>query len=247
MARGRMISKTLGSSRRFASLLVHCEPGKAEFAQALYPLLVSNADDWGRLEGDAQSVKWRIFPSADRSLQEFDEALAALSDAGLITHYSVQEKEIIEICGFSDHQTGLHKRTNSRFPQSELSTNRLASSPPVTLASAPADDDRVYRFLQDFAEAHQLYQQSTYKAHVVQQGKDLEAARILLSVYSDEQVEALVKGFLMAKWEADPILTRSKRTVVWLQNKSSVLEREFCQSKLPGRDGSPLFPERQSS
>ena len=58
MARGRMISKTLGSSVRFTELQDHA--GKlGEFSAALFCLLVANSDDFGRLEGDAKSVKWR--------------------------------------------------------------------------------------------------------------------------------------------------------------------------------------------
>ena len=51
MAQRRLISRSLGSSRRFHALYERA--GKlAEFAQSLYPLLVCNADDFGRLPGD---------------------------------------------------------------------------------------------------------------------------------------------------------------------------------------------------
>ena len=80
MARGRMISKTLGSSRRF-SALAEIAGDKTEFCQALYPLIVAHADDFGRLEGDSFTISKRVFPVSRRSEAEFEEALGYLQDA----------------------------------------------------------------------------------------------------------------------------------------------------------------------
>ena len=86
MARGRMIDKTLSTSARRAAL--HGDsPELAEFAQALYPLLVAHADDWGCQAGDAFTVKHRIDPCSPRPLEAFQEALEALHRVGLIVWY----------------------------------------------------------------------------------------------------------------------------------------------------------------
>ena len=116
MARGRMIAATLGSSRKFAEL-----PGKAgklgEFAQALFPLLVAHADDFGRLSGDAFSVKYAIFPTSSRTEAEFEAALAAMTDVGLVSRYHADGNGlVIQVEQWDRHQLGLHKRTKSRFP-----------------------------------------------------------------------------------------------------------------------------------
>ena len=74
MARGRMISKSLSTSERFAAL--HESAGKlAEFCQSLYPLLLAHADDWGCQQGDPFTIKHAVFPTSPRRLPEFTTAL----------------------------------------------------------------------------------------------------------------------------------------------------------------------------
>ena len=145
MARGRMISRTLGSSRRFASIADHA--GRlTDFAQALYPLLVSHADDFGRLEGDAFTVKHRVFPVSVRRVADFQQALVVLHEIGLIARYTVDDNEYLEICQFSPHQEGLHKRTRSRFPEPPTrdSGNRKVSSGKVR--ESPGKSGRFWKF-----------------------------------------------------------------------------------------------------
>ncbi len=114
MARGRLISRTLGSSERFAQL--GQDAGKlGEFAQALYPLIVVCADDWGRMKASASSVKWVAWPSSSRSAADFERALAAMETVGLIQRYQVQGDQLLQIRDWDEHQTGLHKRTASRY------------------------------------------------------------------------------------------------------------------------------------
>src|SRR5687768_10389551 len=116
MARGRMISKSLSTSEKRASL--HRVAGRlAEFAQGLYPLLVVHADDFGRLQGDVFTVKHAVDPTSPRKPLDFALALRALHDVGLIRWYGDDNGgAFIEIVSFDVHQAGLHKRTKSRFP-----------------------------------------------------------------------------------------------------------------------------------
>lgn len=115
MARGRMISKTLSTSQKRAALHT-AVPDLAEFCQAIYPLLVAHADDFGRLQGDAFTVKHAIDPTSPRSLTDFERALQGLNDVGLIQWYLVQGRRFVQIENFDPHQIGLHKRTDSKFP-----------------------------------------------------------------------------------------------------------------------------------
>jgi hypothetical protein len=115
MARGRMIAKTLSTSRKYGRL--HEVAGKrAEFCQALYPLLVAHADDFGRLPGDVYTVKHAIIPTSPRKEHDLTAALAALHLVGLIQWYEVGESKCIQITNFDAHQQGLHKRSRSAFP-----------------------------------------------------------------------------------------------------------------------------------
>jgi hypothetical protein len=121
MARARLISTSLGSSRRFCRL--HNDGSDlAEFAQLLFVLLVVNCDDFGRTEADPFTVKLKVFPGSPRTEEEFETALQTLAQVGLIQLYNGEEGDrYLAIEKFEEHQTGLHKRTQSRFPIPPLS------------------------------------------------------------------------------------------------------------------------------
>lgn len=112
MARGRMLSKSLGASRKFA----RCGTAAGEFPQLLFTLLVPHADDFGRMTSDAFTVKLAVFPSSARSEDEFEAALVALEHAKLIVRYPHAGGQVLQIVKFDEHQRGLHKRTKSDFP-----------------------------------------------------------------------------------------------------------------------------------
>ena len=117
MARGRLILRSLGSSRKFAD--TRARAGKlGEFAQTLYPLLVANSDDFGRLSGDAFTVKHAVFPTSPRTEADFTAALEAMRAAGIILRYLADDgTEVVQIVDFDRGQPNLHKRTASRFPE----------------------------------------------------------------------------------------------------------------------------------
>jgi hypothetical protein len=119
-----MLSKSLSTSERRARLhdvlgpaCPECGGSLAEFAQALYPLLVAHADDFGREAGDLFTVKHAVDPSTPRTTHDLRRALQALADVQLIRWYVVEGRNVIEIVAFEEHQTGLHKRTRSKFPE----------------------------------------------------------------------------------------------------------------------------------
>ncbi len=115
MARGRLISKSLGSSRKFHQLLE--SSGKSgEFFQLLFPLIIANTDDYGRLPGDAFTVKHVVLPSSPRSEADFEAALQAMHRVGLILRYVSGANSYIQVVDFDAHQPGLHKRTDAKFP-----------------------------------------------------------------------------------------------------------------------------------
>ena len=115
MARGRLISASLGSSRRFRKL-TQLDSKLGEFCQALFPLIVASSDDFGRLEGDAETIQLKVFPASPRKERDFGRALQLMAEAGLIQLYDVAGDRFLQIIKFEQHQVNLHKRTRSRFP-----------------------------------------------------------------------------------------------------------------------------------
>lgn len=116
MARGRLILRSLGSSRKFADTRTRAG-ALGEFAQSLYPLLVACSDDYGRQAGDAFTVKHAVFPTSPRTEVEFDETLDVLHEAGLVVRYEVGGRQVLQIVEFEKGQPNLHKRTGSQFPE----------------------------------------------------------------------------------------------------------------------------------
>jgi len=141
MARGRLISKSLGSSRKFhAALTVGGKIG--EFCQVLYPLLIANADECGRQAGDAFTVKNVVLPSSPRHERDFEQALDILATVGLIHRYDVSGAVYLLIHQFEEYQhLNLKHRGESRFPSPEegiplipRASAKLRTTPPLSLS-----------------------------------------------------------------------------------------------------------------
>lgn len=118
MARGRMISRSLGtSSKKFAAL--HKQAGRlGDFAQALFPLLVVNSDDFGIQPGDAFTIKHSVFSISPHSELDFETVLFAMQEVDLIRLYESEGATYLQILNFEREQPGLRfdKRTKPRFP-----------------------------------------------------------------------------------------------------------------------------------
>jgi hypothetical protein len=114
MARGRMISKSLSTSKKYAAL--YGQPHGLQ-AQAMYPLIVAHSDDFGRLEGDSFTVKNSIVPASNWSETEILAILTLLDAVQLVRWYEVAGARYLQVLDFERHQSGLHKRTSSRFPR----------------------------------------------------------------------------------------------------------------------------------
>jgi len=114
MVRGRLLARSLSTSRRYAALYVRA-PDLAEFAQLLYPLLMIHADDYGRFDGDPWTVKQVVLPASPRPPQNFEQALAALTKVGLLIRYGVAGRTYYEVNNFKKHQH-LKFQAPSEFP-----------------------------------------------------------------------------------------------------------------------------------
>jgi len=259
MARGRMISKSLGHSRKFAAL--RGQGGRlGEFAQVLYPLLVVNADALGRLAGDPFTVKHAVLPTSPRKESEFAAALSAMQMVELIRWYETDGQQVIEIVGFTMYQD-LHKEARkSQFP--EFSGNARAipeNSPLIKLnsiqfnsiqsdASAPTaersdpDLDTDYlgsqdiaRFIRHFCE---LFTKHRHGAkYLVKRKKDVPIVRQLLAVYDEHRLEKL--AVVLFKTNDDWIAGTDRGIGIlsvkasWLDSKLADYEAEHGPIQVP--------------
>ncbi len=152
MARGRMLSKTLGVSRRFNAIADSAQ-ALTEFTQLLYTLLVPHTDDFGRMSGDPFTIKMTVLPASPRSLADFRTAMAVLHQSQLITVYHVGDETWLQVNKFDEHQVGLHKRTASMIP-APTASQKTSQIPPVIEADSisgkfpeiPGNPDVVRKF-----------------------------------------------------------------------------------------------------
>lgn len=109
MPRGRMLSRSISTSRRIESM--------TEWAQLLFDRIVVWADDFGRIEGDPAVVKAEAKPLSPRSFDEFAAAIAEAIRVGAIIGYRDGNGRLfLQVERSDEHQKGLHKRTKSRCP-----------------------------------------------------------------------------------------------------------------------------------
>jgi hypothetical protein len=199
MARGRMISRALGSSQKFGRLSLRGP--LAEFAAALYMLMVSNSDDFGRLESDALTIKYRCWPSSQRTDQEFQEALELLHEVQLIVLYTEGDKQYAEVVAFADHQQGLHKRTQSKLPSPRGDDEEAA--PLVSLDNGRPS--RAGTFIKEYRLLYRKVQGQPYLGKsFVQQSKDLQAAQEMCEAYGDGDLLTMAEFFLRVDPEKNP-------------------------------------------
>jgi hypothetical protein len=139
MARARMLSRSLTTSRKFAKLQTTAAE-LSEFCQLLFPLLVTYSDDHGRMPGDAFTVKYSVFPVSPRSEAEFDLALDHLHQVGLLERYTVEDEQYLQILKFEVHQTGLHKRIASKYPSPPGGSGKFREVPGNSASCARAEE-----------------------------------------------------------------------------------------------------------
>jgi hypothetical protein len=244
MARGRLVSRTLGSSRKFAAL--HKEAGKlGEFCQVLYPLIVANSDDFGRMAGDAFTVKHAVFPTSPRREADFQAALVAMHNAQLIHLYTDDAGQtIIQVCQFETHQPGLSKRTKSRFSEPPVNFTEIRESrkqlngieekrtEPKGIeqnSHTRATDEnagRVRTFIDSYRSLHEQYCGVAYLGNPV---ADYQEACALIAAFSDDMLEKLLVYWFNTK---DKFTEEGTRTVAKFRSRASRYAQELKEKRL---------------
>jgi len=78
-------------------------------AEVIYTRIIPHADDAGRITGDLEELRAVIIPLGKKgkriSLKQLRQWLEELHNAGLITLYSKDEKDYVEVTKFGDFQT----------------------------------------------------------------------------------------------------------------------------------------------
>lgn len=130
MANRRMIQKSLSVSKEFNSV--------SEFAQLLYLMITPHLDDFGKIDGDQDVIKALVLPMNKRSSKDIQLAIEELKKVNLFECYECNSQIIIKQPSFEYDQTGLNKRTKSRYPDPEIcNSNNFQEIPRSSLLTEP--------------------------------------------------------------------------------------------------------------
>lgn len=120
-----MISKTISISKKVNKL--------DDVAALIYTWIQPHTDDYGCMDGDADSIKAIVVPRRDYTEKQVDKALEDMVDLGLLVRYSVDGDKYIQIDKFDEHQTFRSDRPR----RSEYPTPDQANGTPETPKGKP--------------------------------------------------------------------------------------------------------------
>lgn len=124
MANRRMISKSISTSKKLAKVSL--------LAKIIYTWTIPHTDDYGRMDGDAESIKAVVIPRIDESITTIEKALIQLETFCLIKRYKVENEVYLMILEFDKFQTFKSDRPKlEQFP-AQLVDNGEQKLPLVT-------------------------------------------------------------------------------------------------------------------
>lgn len=119
MAERRMLSKVISVSKK-VNLGV-----SDHFSRLLYTWLIPHTDDFGRMTGCPHKISALVIPMLDEDHNDVKRSLEKLHDAKLILWYEINGEPYLQIENFDKHQSGLHKRTKSKFPDPAVTNSAV--------------------------------------------------------------------------------------------------------------------------
>ncbi len=130
MANRRMIQKSLSVSKDFNSV--------SEFAQLLYLMITPHLDDFGKVDGDPDVIKALVLPMNKRPVEDFYSAICELEKIKRIEFYEINGQKIVRQPSFEEDQTGLNKRTTSKYPDPpSYNSNNFQEVPRTSYPTEP--------------------------------------------------------------------------------------------------------------
>jgi hypothetical protein len=121
----RILKETICSSESIRNL--------SWFEEVFFYRLIVNADDYGRLDGRTEILQARLFPlRRDITEATISKALNALTTAGMVCPYTVEQKPFLQLTAWEQHQQIRAKKSKYPHPQeSDINGNQLISNVPV--------------------------------------------------------------------------------------------------------------------
>jgi len=231
MARGRMINKRLGKSKKFAKL-------KSDKSRVLYVLIYAHTDCEGRFFGDPEEIKIECCPYLKYSIKKIAESVIELDDVDLINLYEVNDKPYIEFVNFKENQPGLRKdrESPSIIPTPTQLQHNSDTTPSLYLSlslnkskvskEGSKEGDKEIYFDYDDGEFHniseqdkQIWQDAYPKCDIELELKKMVAWLLADSARKKKQYKRFINGWLCKCQDKGGTKGVSQQGETWLDKK----------------------------
>lgn len=203
MAKARMISRSISTSRKLARV--------DDRAALLFTWIQPHTDDYGRMEGDAMTVRAKVCPMRPYTDDDVEASLEVLNKIGLILRYKVDGEQYVQVCGFEEHQTFKTDRprkseypappegmvcqleplgnqnipTGNKRPR-KLSQVKVSKGKPITAQSAVGEGALINKVMEGFKVVNPSY------SRLYAQKPQRAALGRLIKQYGVEKLEGMI-------------------------------------------------------
>lgn len=113
------------------------------FQENVFYRLIVNCDDFGRMDARPKVLASRLYPLKDIRAEQIENALQALSSAGLVILYQVDGKPFVQMKTWERHQQIRAKK--SKYPAPESQTQNKMKKPDNNCNQMQSDDNECPR------------------------------------------------------------------------------------------------------
>lgn len=131
MARGRFISNSISTSKKFSRL--ECNDHRL-----MYLMLVPHVDADGRHDADPRILNGQVYTLLGLDIERVEAGLNDMREVGLIHLYEVDGDPFLEIVGFLEHNTPHHREKKDLLPPPDQGTPLTTPKPNVEPSKAEA-------------------------------------------------------------------------------------------------------------
>lgn len=188
------------------------------FQENVFYRLIVNCDDFGRMDARPKVLASRLYPLKDIRAEQIENALQALSSAGLVILYKVDGKPFVQMKTWERHQQIRAKKskypapesqTKNKTKKSDINCNQMQSddnecprnpiqSNPIVFVTRESDDDEFDDLMENAAKNGLVYQAA--EGIALSGSTALQHADRLIADYSADWVlEAIKRTSLAAK------------------------------------------------
>ncbi len=98
------------------------------FEEAFFYRLITNCDDYGRMDARAAILKSRLFPLKDVTAKQVESVLSKLSTLGMVRVYEYDRQPYLELTAWGKHQRLRDSKEKYPAPPEDVHSPQLAAT-----------------------------------------------------------------------------------------------------------------------